>query len=93
METLAEVIRREQRNKLLTEIPWLPERVASEIRSRGRFVIICAPHISEDRLKDRNPSSLPNRFDAPVQQWAREQGFNSHNIYNSYGVKMIEITL
>lgn len=93
MTTLAELLRQEQKNSLLKEIPSLPERVVNSIRNSGRFVIICDKHISEDNVKDSNPSALPNRFDFPIQQWAREQGFRSHNIYNSYGVKMIEITL
>ena len=93
MATLADLLRQEQKNTLLKDIPWLPEEVLKDIRTSGRFVIICDTHIKEEATSSRIHSAIPNRLDAPVQQWAREQGFNSRNIYNSYGVKMIEITL
>ena len=59
MATMAELLRQEQKNELLKDITWLPECVASAIRNNGRYIIICAPHISEVK-KDW---ALPEKYD------------------------------
>ena len=89
MATMAELLRQEQKNELLKDITWLPECVESAIRNNGRYIIICAPHISEVK-KDW---ALPEKYDYSVCEWARQQGFNVTHKYNSYGVKQIVITL
>lgn len=86
--TLADILRRESSNQLLKDIEWLPEEVAKEIRGCGRFTIICDKHISKI-----SKSSIPYKYDYPVREWARSQGFNVSTIHNSYGVAIICITL
>lgn len=86
--TLADVLRRESSNQLLKDIEWLPSEVAKDIRSGGRFTIICDRHIH-----DISKSSIPYKYDYAVREWARSQGFNVSTLHNSYGVAYICITL
>ena len=90
MATMAELLRQEQKNELLKDITWLPEEVAKDIRNCGRFIIICDTHIHEI---SKTRSSIPYKYDYPVCEWARQQGFNVTHKCNSYGVKQIVITL
>ena len=86
--TLAEQLRNEI--DVTRDLPWLAEDVMSDLRSnRGRYVILCDSHIS----KVCRGWSLPGKYFAPVCEWAKREGLNACAIYNSYGVRHIEITL
>lgn len=71
------------------EIPWLAEDVMKAIRNDGEYTIICDTHIGNIS----RGWSLPNKYFAPVCEWARREGLHARATYNSYGVKHIEITL
>lgn len=85
--TIAEQLRNEI--NVTKELPWLAGTVTNSIRHGGRYTIICDTHISEIK-KDW---CLPNKYFTPVCEWARKEGLNARPVYNSYGVKHIEISL
>lgn len=85
--TLAETLKNDSKN-LLNDIPWLQESVISRIKTSGYFSIICDTHV-----KNVSTYSLPQKYEYPIQNWAKENGFKTYNTYNSYGVKSIEIKL
>lgn len=88
MATLAEKLR--QQINVSTELPWLAEDVMKDLQSsRGRYVILCDSHIREIK----RGWWLPGKYFTPVCEWARREGLHAGAIYNSYGVKHIEITL
>ena len=86
--TLADILRQESKSTLLTDIPWLPERVVDSIRACGKYRIICDTHI-----KEISKSSVPNKYYYPINQWAEQQGFHVRDEYYSSGVRLIAITL
>ena len=85
--TLAETLKNDAKN-LLDNIPWLQEKVISQIKTYGHFSIICDTHI-----KNVSTYSLPQKYEYPIQNWAKENGFITYNTYNSFGVKSIKIEL
>lgn len=85
--TLAETLKNDIKN-LLDDIPWLQERVISKIKAYGYFSIICDKHV-----KNVSTYSLPQKYEYPIQNWAKENGFKTYNTYNYYGVKSIKIEL
>ena len=85
--SLAEQIRNEI--NVTKELPWLEESVVRHVKGSGRYCIICDTHI-ERVNKD---FSVPYKYFEPICDWARKEGFRAGTVYNSYGVKHIEITL
>lgn len=85
--TLAEELKNDTKN-LLNDIPWLQNSVINQIKTYGYFSIICDTHI-----KNVSTYSLPQKYEYPIQNWAKENGFRTSNTHNSYGVKSIKIEL
>lgn len=85
--TLAEQIR--SQIDLQKELPWLKNDVANAIKACGEYCIICDTHID----KITRGWAVPNKYYAPICEWARKEGLSTRPVHNSYGVKHIEITL
>ena len=85
--TLAETLKNDSKN-LLNDIPWLQNSVINQIKTYGYFSIICDTHV-----KNVSTYSLPQKYEYPIQNWAKENGIRTSNTYNSYGVKSIKISL
>ena len=85
---LAESLKRELKENILKDIPWLQERVVDQIKSYGNFSIICDKHIN--RI---STFSIPQKYEPVIEEWAKENGFITYNTYNSYGVKNLNIKL
>ena len=85
---LAESLKKELKENLLKDIPWLQERVVDQIKSYGNFSIICDKHISKV-----NTFSIPQKYESIIKEWSKENGFKTYNTYNSYGVKSLNIKL
>lgn len=87
--TLAEQLRKEKANTILTDMPWLKESVIRRVRDSGEWSIICDRHVRE--ISEN--FSAPYKYWAPIEEWARGEGFRVYPRYNSYGVKSICISL
>ena len=85
---LAENLKKELKENLLKDIPWLQERVVDQIKSCGEFSIICDKHINKV-----STFSIPQKYESVIGEWAKENGFRTYNTYNSYGVKSLNIKL
>ena len=85
---LAEELKKELKENLLKDIPWLQERVINQIKTYGNFSIICDRHVQRV-----STFSIPQKYESVIEQWAKENGFFTYNSYNSYGVKSLNIKL
>ena len=85
---IEENLKKELKENLLKDIPWLQERVVDQIKTYGNFSIICDKHI-----KHVSTFSIPQKYESMIEEWAKENGFKTYNTYNSYGVKSLNIKL
>ena len=84
----AENLKKELKENLLKDIPWLQERVIDQIKNYGNFSIICDKHINKV-----STFSISQKYESVIEEWAKENGFRTYNTYNSYGVKSLNIKL
>lgn len=89
MATLAEQLRKEASSNLLNDLPWLAEETIKHIRWDGRYSMICDKHID----KISKSWAVPNKYYAPIEEWARKEGFRVSASYNRAGVRSIVIEL
>lgn len=84
--SLADSLRKEMGVGMLPD--WFAEDVVRKIKSFGRASYICARHIN-----GVTRSAFPLKYENALYEWARQNGFNTEDYYNSYGVRYIRITL
>ena len=83
---LADKIKKEMGASMLPD--WFAEDVVSKIKSYGRASYICDRHI-----QGVSRGAFPLKYEHAIYEWARENGFNTEDHYNGYGVRYIRITL
>lgn len=60
---LAESLKKELKENLLKDIPWLQERVINQIKNYGNFSIICNKHINRV-----NTFSIPQKYESVIEE-------------------------
>lgn len=87
----AEKLRQEmEQNAPFTKEEFI-DVISSRIRKSGNASFVCDKHIGTTRLDGFD--AIARRDEQTAVNYARSEGFNVHESYNSYGVRRIVFTL